>query len=222
MESKHKKTESTNLLKNSILTIAGLAVLGAGLWALMHYSAPASNLQSYASYQESNNKPEIKKYNPALRKPVISGQKRIPRGFIFNVPQVNMFRNKSFSQIIPVSERHKNQIRSRWYTVRRGDTLSGVAKRYKTSVHKLYKRNNLNHKNKIYIGQVLRLPGPSIVNGSALQKYPQHRCTKADLYNQFCLLELPNLLACVSESIFEGDLGEDLRQLTIGARLRQF
>ena len=63
MESKHKKTESTNLLKNSILTIAGLAVLGAGLWALMHYSAPASNLQSYASYQESNNKPEIKKYN---------------------------------------------------------------------------------------------------------------------------------------------------------------
>ena len=58
MESKHKKTESTNLFKNSILTIAGLAVLGAGLWALMHYSAPASNLQSYASYQESNNKPE--------------------------------------------------------------------------------------------------------------------------------------------------------------------
>ena len=64
MEPKHKKTESTNLLKNSILTIAGLAVLGAGLWALMHYSALASNLQSYASYQESNNKPEIKKYNP--------------------------------------------------------------------------------------------------------------------------------------------------------------
>ena len=73
MESKHKKTESTNLLKNSILTIAGLAVLGAGLWALMHYSAPASNLQSYASYQESNNKPEIKKYNPEKSAP------RIPR-----------------------------------------------------------------------------------------------------------------------------------------------
>ena len=102
---------------------------------------------------------EIRKYNPALRKPVISGQKRIPRGFVFNVPQGNKFRNRSFSQIIPVSERHKNQIRSRWYTVRRGDTLSGVAKRYKTSVDKLYKRNNLNHKNKIYIGQVLRLPG---------------------------------------------------------------
>jgi tetratricopeptide (TPR) repeat protein/plastocyanin len=63
MESKHKKTESTNLLKNSILTIAGLAVLGAGLWALMYYSAPTSNLQSYDSYQKSNKEPEIKTSN---------------------------------------------------------------------------------------------------------------------------------------------------------------
>jgi tetratricopeptide (TPR) repeat protein/plastocyanin len=69
MESKHKKTESTNLLKNSILTITGLAVLGAGLWALMHYSAPTSNLQSYSNYQESNNKPEIKKNNPEQSTP---------------------------------------------------------------------------------------------------------------------------------------------------------
>ena len=61
MKSKYKKSESTNLLKNSFLTIAGLAVLGIGLWALMYYSAPTSNLQSYASYKESNKKPEIKK-----------------------------------------------------------------------------------------------------------------------------------------------------------------
>jgi tetratricopeptide (TPR) repeat protein/plastocyanin len=64
MESKHKKTESTNLLKNSILTITGLAVLGAGLWALMHYSSPTSNLQSYTSYQKSNKNPEIENKNP--------------------------------------------------------------------------------------------------------------------------------------------------------------
>ena len=63
MESKHKKSESTNLLKNSFLTIAGLAVLGIGLWALMYYSTPTSNFQSYASYKESNKKPEIKKHN---------------------------------------------------------------------------------------------------------------------------------------------------------------
>ena len=61
MESKYKKSESTNLLKNSFLTIAGLAALGIGLWGLMYYSAPTNNLQSYASYKESNKKPEIKK-----------------------------------------------------------------------------------------------------------------------------------------------------------------
>ena len=72
MESKHKKTESTNLLKNSFLTIAGLAVLGIGLWALMYYSTPNSNLQSYASYKESNKKPEIKKNNSEKPTPQVT------------------------------------------------------------------------------------------------------------------------------------------------------
>ncbi|MBN4079693.1 tetratricopeptide repeat protein [bacterium AH-315-C08] len=81
MESKHKKTESTNLLKNSILTIAGLAALGAGLWALMHYSAPASNLQPYASYQKSNKNPAIKKNNP---------EKSTPQDIQKTAPETNL------------------------------------------------------------------------------------------------------------------------------------
>ena len=102
---------------------------------------------------------EIAKYNPALRRPVISGQKRIPRNFLFQAPQNKFTNRKNFYQIIPASERHKNQIRSKWYTVRRGDTLSEIASRFRTSVNKLHSYNNLNHRNKIYIGQVLRLPG---------------------------------------------------------------
>jgi len=101
---------------------------------------------------------EISKHNPALRRPVISGQKRIPRNFIFQAPRNKLPQANDFYQIIPASERHKRQIRSKWYTVRRGDTLSGVASRFKTSVDKLYSYNSLNHRNKIYIGQVLRLP----------------------------------------------------------------
>ena len=72
MESKYKKTESTNLLKNSFLTIAGLAVLGIGLWALMYYSAPTSNLQSYASYKELNKKAKIKNNNPEKPTPQVT------------------------------------------------------------------------------------------------------------------------------------------------------
>ena len=102
---------------------------------------------------------EIFKYNPSLRRPVISGQKRIPRGFTFQVPESKLSHLQTFYRKIPNGERHKSQIRSKWHTVRRGDTLSGVAKRFRTTVNKLYAYNNLSHKNKIYVGQVLRLPG---------------------------------------------------------------
>ena len=110
---------------------------------------------------------DIAKYNPALREPVISGQKRIPRNFTFQAPQKYFSRKKDFYKIIPARDRYNRQIRSKWYTVRRGDTLSAVASRYKTSVDRLYASNNLSHINKIYIGQVLRLPS----RGSARSSY---------------------------------------------------
>ena len=66
MDSKHKKTESTNLLKNSIMTIIGLAIVGVGLWALMFYSAPPSKLEPYETYKKSQKdlETEAKKQNP--------------------------------------------------------------------------------------------------------------------------------------------------------------
>ena len=115
---------------------------------------------------------EVAKYNPSLRRPVISGQKRIPQNFTFQAPQNKLSQRSDFFQIIPASERHNNQIRSKWYTVRRGDTLSEIASRFRTSVDKLYAYNNLTHRNKIYIGQVLRLPGK---RGST---YPSVRMVK--------------------------------------------
>jgi membrane-bound lytic murein transglycosylase D len=118
---------------------------------------------------------EIEKYNPALRRPVISGQKRIPRNFTFQAPQNKFSKLRDFYQIIPASERHKNQIRSKWYTVRRGDTLSGISSRFRTSVNKLYSYNNLTHRNKIYIGQVLRLPGRRGSVYSSVRMVKQHR-----------------------------------------------
>ena len=63
MDSKHKKTESTNLLKNSITTIIGLTIVGVGLWALMFYSTPPSNLEPYENYQESQKKSKTKSDN---------------------------------------------------------------------------------------------------------------------------------------------------------------
>ena len=44
------------------------------------------------------------------------------------------------------------------YTVKWGDTLSAIAKRYNTSVNILTKMNNIANPNKIYVGQKLNIP----------------------------------------------------------------
>ena len=43
------------------------------------------------------------------------------------------------------------------YTVKRGDTLSGIARRYKTTVAKLVKDNDIKNANLIYVGQKIKI-----------------------------------------------------------------
>ena len=43
------------------------------------------------------------------------------------------------------------------YTVKRGDTLSTIAKRYKTTVAKLVKNNGIKNANLIYVGQKIKI-----------------------------------------------------------------
>lgn len=47
------------------------------------------------------------------------------------------------------------------YVVRRGDTLSNIARRYNTTVYTLVQLNGIRNPNLIYIGQRLRVPAPS-------------------------------------------------------------
>ena len=43
------------------------------------------------------------------------------------------------------------------YIVKKGDTLTKIAKKYKTTVKELVSKNNIKDKNKIYVGQVLKI-----------------------------------------------------------------
>ena len=101
---------------------------------------------------------EIAKSNPALRTPVITGQKRIPRGFVFKAPAREFDNLRPIYQKIATSEKYDQQIRSKWYTVQQGDTLSGLAMRFGTSVQNLKQRNGIGLRNRIYVGKVLKLP----------------------------------------------------------------
>ena len=46
-----------------------------------------------------------------------------------------------------------------YYTVKKGDTLSAIAKKYKTTVKKLQSNNNIKNANRIYVGQKLLISG---------------------------------------------------------------
>ncbi len=97
--------------------------------------------------------------NPALLAPVWNGQKRVPLGFEFKVPVAELSQPlaQAFTSL-PVSERFSRQTRDSFHTVRRGETLSRIAQKYQVSIRDLENLNNLHNRNKIRVGQKLRLP----------------------------------------------------------------
>jgi membrane-bound lytic murein transglycosylase D len=101
---------------------------------------------------------EIAEANPSLRRPVLNGEKRIPKGFVFQAPSSKLNNLQTSYNKIPQRVLYSKQLRSKWYTVRRGDTLSGVALRFGTTIRSLRTYNKIGRRNQIYIGQVLQLP----------------------------------------------------------------
>jgi membrane-bound lytic murein transglycosylase D len=101
---------------------------------------------------------EIAEANPSLRRPVLNGEKRIPKGFVFQSPSSKLNNLQTSYNKIPQRVLYSKQLRSKWYTVRRGDTLSGVALRFGTTIRSLRTYNKIGRRNQIYIGQVLQLP----------------------------------------------------------------
>ncbi|HEB90138.1 MAG TPA: LysM peptidoglycan-binding domain-containing protein, partial [Deltaproteobacteria bacterium] len=101
----------------------------------------------------------LKKANPSLRPPVWRNAKYIPRGFELRVPRTNL--PKPLHQLIasvPKEHRHARQTRDTKYTVRRGDTLSSIARRHHVRMSDLVALNGLRSRHRIRVGQKLRLP----------------------------------------------------------------
>jgi membrane-bound lytic murein transglycosylase D len=105
-------------------------------------------------------KDKIAEFNRSLRDTILSGQKRIPKGFEFNAPASSNKNLKSAYSSIPRSLKHKRQKPSKWYRVRRGDNLSLIASRFRADLRLLKRINGIGRRNLIYAGQVLQLPNP--------------------------------------------------------------
>jgi len=120
-----------------------------------------STLEKY--FEMSREK--IAEYNPSLRHPVISGKKRIPKDYILKIPLDDQTNPDELYSSIPEELKYDKQVRVRWYTVQRGDTLSTIARRQRTSVWKL-KQLNMLRGSRIYRGQVLEIPGKAYRKGN--------------------------------------------------------
>jgi membrane-bound lytic murein transglycosylase D len=118
---------------------------------------------------------KLSELNPALRRPVVRGQKYVPRGYRLRLPAGDgRDWQQAFADVAPGLYR-SFQKRSRIYTVQRGDTVGEIAKMYGVKVRDLIAANNLDSRATIYINQNLRIPLPDqkpMVVAKRDRKYP--------------------------------------------------
>lgn len=97
--------------------------------------------------------------NPALRPVVWDGGKRIPKDFVVKV-QKEQLRGPIDSLLaqVPSSARYNIQTPDIAYVVQKGDSMSAIAHRFKTSVASLTALNQIRDSSRISIGQRLLLP----------------------------------------------------------------
>jgi membrane-bound lytic murein transglycosylase D len=94
-----------------------------------------------------------------LRPAVWNGAKYLPKGYELRVPVGALDQPLEVAlSSIPSQQRFAKQHRDRLYTVRRGDSLSRIARRYDVTVSELVALNSLRSRHRIRAGQVLVLP----------------------------------------------------------------
>lgn len=126
---------------------------------------------------------QLQRDNPALRPPVWSGEKRIPRGYRLRVDS-NHYNGDLLAAIdqLPPTLRYAEQIPDERYTVRQGDSLSGIASSYNVSVSDLVAINQLRNRDQIRIGQTLLLPSSGSGSGSATSGSQSSQAIAYDRY----------------------------------------
>ncbi len=136
-------------------------------WSLPFYTTVDAVLQAHPV-----DRPRLRELNRGLRAPVWQGQKYIPEGYSLRLPAgPDQPEPDTLMARIDSEQRYAQQVPDVQHTVRRGESLSGIAARYDTSLQDLMAMNNLRSPHRIRAGQSLRLPveGKGAIEGDTYQ-----------------------------------------------------
>ncbi|ORU93246.1 MAG: lytic transglycosylase [Cycloclasticus sp. symbiont of Bathymodiolus heckerae] len=101
----------------------------------------------------------FKSLNPALQSTVWSNNKYVPKGYRLRLPaSLENGQHQTLIASIPRDERAVKQKPDVSYKVKKGDSLSKIARRFKVRTSELVAINGLRSQHKIRIGQTLKLP----------------------------------------------------------------
>jgi len=97
--------------------------------------------------------------NPALSREVLAGKLHVPKGYRLRLPRgsAEVFK-RDYATLAADHKRSKQRRLYVEHRVQRGQTLSGIAKRYGTTINAIQRRNNLRNPSQVRAGQVLLIP----------------------------------------------------------------
>ena len=110
----------------------------------------------------------IHSLNPALRPPIVKGEKLIPEGYRIRLPKTVKIQN--LIARVPSSLYKNEQKATRFHRVQAGETAGSIAQRYGISLKHLMKSNNLDGLATIFIKQKLRIPTTPIIRSTKSKK----------------------------------------------------
>lgn len=126
------------------------------------------SLQTFAAFCGVSDQ-QLRDLNPALTQYVFSGAKYLPKGYPIKVPEGQAKSIVAAYARIPKEMRFGDQKPNEFHTVKRGDTMVAIAKKYSMSVDSLMNMNSLGAGNRLRAGQKLRvLPSGKPITGTAV------------------------------------------------------
>jgi membrane-bound lytic murein transglycosylase D len=117
----------------------------------------------------------LQELNPALRPPVWSEERLVPRGYRLRLPPSEQaWTAQRLGEAIGATGLYAAQIRARSHKVARGETLAKIARRYGLTQRELAALNGLAPGDRVRRGRVLRLPDsqPPLLAAAAARPDP--------------------------------------------------